>query len=78
VGFVELDFDVDDEGRPINIEIRKSSLGRRFDNSALNAFRKWRLCPREAGKLDQTVRIEFESGTSPGSSVPHTGFRGLQ
>ena len=78
VGFVELTFDVDQEGRPINIEITKSSLGRRFDKSAFSAFRKWRLCPREFGKLKQVVRIEFKPGSSPGSSVPDTGFRGLQ
>lgn len=78
VGFVELRFDVDQEGRPIHVEITKSSLGRRFDRSALSAFRKWRLCPREFGKQGQIIRIAFEPGVSPGSSVPDTGFRGLQ
>ena len=78
VGFVELKFDVDQEGRPVNIVVAKSSLGRRFDRSALSAFRKWRLCPREFGKVAQVVRIEFEPGVSPGGSLPSTGFRGLQ
>lgn len=78
VGLVELTFDVDQDGRPINSEISRSDLGRRFDRSALNAFRKWRLCPREAGKLEQVIRIDFRPGLSRGSSVPDTGFRGLQ
>lgn len=77
VGFVELRFDVDESGRPIHIEITDSSLGRRFDRSAVNAFRKWRLCPREFGKRGQTMRIDFKPGISPGGSVPDTGFRGL-
>lgn len=58
-GFVEMTFDVDESGRPVDIEITRASLGHEFDDAALTAFRKWRFCPNEAGKKDLFIRLEF-------------------
>ncbi|MEZ4333308.1 MAG: TonB family protein [Myxococcota bacterium] len=78
-GFVELRFDVGPDGVPINIRVGRSSLGRRFDAPARKAFVQWRLCPREAGKRDLKVRIQFEPGSGPGGSLPlDTRIRGLR
>lgn len=78
-GFVELRFDVDEDGVPIHVRVGKSSLGKRFDAPARKAFARWRLCPREAGKRDLKIRIQFEPGGGPGGTLPpDTRIRGLR
>jgi TonB family protein len=78
-GFVELLFDVDHEGVPTNIRVTRSSLGRRFDAPARKAFARWRLCPRESGKRDLKVRIDFEPVDSKGGGLPlDPRIRGLR
>lgn len=69
VGFVVLGFDIDDLGNPVNVHVVRASLGHRFDDASVEAFRKWKFCPREFGKKDQTLRIQFKAGCSSGHQV---------
>lgn len=64
-GFVVLEFDVDEAGRPLNIVVSYAEPERVFNNSAMKAVEKWRYDPiGESGqpeyKKNVLARLTFK------------------
>ncbi len=63
-GWVEVRFQVNEKGKPVNIEVSDAEPAKIFDQAALSAIRKWRFEPyRVDGKPTVTntgVRLRFQ------------------
>jgi len=64
-GYVSLSFDVDPQGRPMNIKVIDAKPRRLFEKEAIRALRKWKYQPKIVdGKAivqeHQTARVEFK------------------
>lgn len=63
-GYVVMQFDIDAQGHPVNIQAIESQPAERYSAEAIQALAKWRYAPRiEQGKAviqkDKKVRLEF-------------------
>ncbi len=52
-GFSFVKFDLDDEGKPINIKVLHSWPKDIFDKSSIRSVKKWRYTPRQDGETDE-------------------------
>lgn len=64
-GFVKLSFDIDEQGKPMNINIIESEPKKVFDKAAVNALEKWRYDPKIVNgvavkQTNQTVKLDFK------------------
>ncbi|MGS0535176.1 energy transducer TonB [Pseudoalteromonas sp. SaAl2] len=48
-GWVELKFDIDKNGDPVNIIVVDSDSGDTFDKEAIRALSKWKYKPKSCG-----------------------------
>jgi protein TonB len=64
-GWVEVSFQVNEKGKPVNIEIGDAEPAEIFDQAALSAIRKWRFEPYLVdGKptvMTTGVRLRFQN-----------------
>lgn len=63
-GYVVMQFDIDEQGHPVNIKAIDSQPAGRYSEEAIKALAKWQYAPRiEQGKAviqkDRKVRLEF-------------------
>ncbi|WP_404393928.1 TonB family protein [Pseudoalteromonas phenolica] len=58
-GYVTMQFDIDTNGKPINIEIIEQQPQRIFNREAIRAFKQWRY-PANNPLTAQKVRIDFQ------------------
>ncbi len=63
-GFVIIKFNIDPQGKPIDLEVIDANPKRLFEQEAIKALKKWRYQPKlEFGKAvvqhGQTVKLEF-------------------
>lgn len=63
-GYVDLIFDIDSEGRPVNIRVWRSDPPEIFEQAAIEGFQRWRYMPMQVDGIrrasrDHTIRIQF-------------------
>ncbi|MEC4090797.1 energy transducer TonB [Pseudoalteromonas rubra] len=64
-GYVRMQFDINEQGRPENIRIIESSHNGLFDQEAIRSLKKWKYNPKtENGtpvrQTNQNVQLEFD------------------
>ncbi|HAX89087.1 MAG TPA: hypothetical protein DCY91_23185, partial [Cyanobacteria bacterium UBA11370] len=59
-GTARVTFDIDENGRPTNIQLATSSGNRDIDKATLEAVKDWRLDPSAAGRQGVTATNHFE------------------
>lgn len=64
-GYVTLSFDINEQGKPINIEIIEAKPRGYFEQNARKALRKWKYLPKkESGKavvvIEERVTLAFQ------------------
>ncbi|WP_339721092.1 energy transducer TonB [uncultured Paraglaciecola sp.] len=63
-GFVQMSFDINEQGEPGNIKVLISEPDNRFDEKAIEALSKWRYSPKIVDGVaiyqkDLTVQLNF-------------------
>ncbi|KAF7781551.1 hypothetical protein PRUB_b0811 [Pseudoalteromonas rubra] len=64
-GYVQMQFDINEQGRPENIRIIESSHNGLFDQEAIRSLKKWKYNPKiENGtpvrQTNQKVQLDFD------------------
>ncbi|ALU45236.1 energy transducer TonB [Pseudoalteromonas rubra] len=64
-GYVQMQFDINEQGRPENIRIIESSHNGLFDQEAIRSLKEWKYNPKtENGtpvrQTNQKVQLEFD------------------
>ena len=63
-GHVTFKFDVDPNGKPLNIRVHDSKPGGVFDEVAMDAIQEWKFAESNYGKKDLKYMIKFDLGQS--------------
>ncbi|AOE49390.1 TonB family protein [Kangiella sediminilitoris] len=58
-GYVNLTFDVNNQGRASNIRVEKSSNKGLFNKAAIDAIKQWRFADKDYGKRGRTYQMKF-------------------
>ncbi|MHC9509991.1 TonB family protein [Kangiella sp. M94] len=69
-GHVTFKFDVDKNGKPLNIRVHESVPEGIFDEVAMNAIQQWEFVERNHGKKDLKYMIKFDLGQSEATKPP--------
>lgn len=74
-GFVEVQFSLNADGKPVEVEIVDSRPRRVFDRAALRAIRQWRFDPTSMARSDvERVTQRFDFNLS-GNAAPFVGVQ---
>ena len=66
-GFVQMRFDIDEDGDPVNIKVINAVPEKIFDQAAMKALANWKYAPKVVNGIavvqkDQIVRLDFSMG----------------
>lgn len=66
-GYVQMRFDIDEDGDPVNIKVINSVPEKIFDQAAIKALSNWKYAPKVVNGVavvqkDQVVRLDYNIG----------------
>lgn len=66
-GYVQMRFDIDEDGEPVNIKVINAVPEKIFDQAAIKALANWRYAPKVVNGVavvqkDLVVRLDFNMG----------------